>query len=463
MRKHLLLICVFAFFTSTISTWAACTIQPISTQSDVDNFSTKYPGCTVITNGIDIVASSVQNLDGFSSVTAINGLNLEDNPLLVSISGLLNAEITGTINIDNNALLPNLNGLGKVTVVNQFRVVYNPLLTSIAGAGNLSQVNGYFSVGANALENLTGLENLQRVAGPVSLGSNSALTNLDGLSGLKSIGGFLYIGANPMLKNLLGLSSLLSLEDYLTIDDNDMLQSLSGLDNVDLSGNLYVKIVDCASLSVCQVKSICLFVGRSSSANVSNNAPGCLTRAQIRATSECQTALPVTLISFSGKSTPEGNQLTWKTTWEENNAGFDIEKSANAIKFDQVGFLNGVGTSNESNIYHFTDAAPFAVTYYRLKQTDLDNTFSYSKTIVVKRTDEKMSSSEMTVYPNPSNGQLFVKTNHDDVAYSIQTLTGKTVKKGVIKNNKPIETSSLENGLYLITVGKETMKVVVGN
>jgi hypothetical protein len=90
------------------------------------------------------------------------------------------------------------------------------------------------------------------------------------------------------------------------------------------------------------------------------------------------------LLSFTGKLQSENIKLNWSTAFEQNNRGFEIEKSLDGINFRKIGFVVGAGNSNTIN-YSFTDpqrAVEF--NYYRLKVVDIDNTFHYSDVVLVK-------------------------------------------------------------------------------
>ena len=71
-----------------------------------------------------------------------------------------------------------------------------------------------------------------------------------------------------------------------------------------------------------------------------------------------------------------------------------------------------------------------------------------------------------TVYPNPTNGVLFVETVHAPSlpaeTYRITNLMGQTVLSGNINaDNQQINVSSLPQGMYFITFAGETRKFVV--
>ena len=100
--------------------------------------------------------------------------------------------------------------------------------------------------------------------------------------------------------------------------------------------------------------------------------------------------LPVELISFS--ASPSGNKITlqWVTASEQNNAGFEIQRSpvVPGAAWERIGFVAGAGNSNEPRYYSFTDNNPSggASFYYRLKQTDFDGGYKYSAILTASLT-----------------------------------------------------------------------------
>ncbi|MDR6804725.1 hypothetical protein J2Y45_002967 [Dyadobacter sp. BE34] len=170
-----------------------------------------------------------------------------------------------------------------------------------------------------------------------------------------------------------------------------------------------------------------------------------------------ENALPVSLISFSGKASSEGNVLLWSTAEEVNNEGFDIERSVNGVMFEKIGFVAGKGTSSARSDYQFVDRQPLLNAYYRLKQLDADQRYTFSKSINLKNE----SGIKLIVYPNPVKGKL-----HFDVPPAKRRLVVRNMA-GVIVDDKAdfsepsYETSHLPMGLYLITLGTYTFKVAI--
>ena len=72
----------------------------------------------------------------------------------------------------------------------------------------------------------------------------------------------------------------------------------------------------------------------------------------------------------------------------------------------------------------------------------------------------------LTIYPNPTDGTLFVQTVHapslPDPTYRITNLLGQTLLQGDITYEKQqINIANLPSGMYFITVGGQTVKFVV--
>lgn len=61
-------------------------------------------------------------------------------------------------------------------------------------------------------------------------------------------------------------------------------------------------------------------------------------------------ALPVELTSFESSVKNNTVKLSWETTTEVNNYGFEVERSCDNIIFSKIGFVSGQGNSNSINI-----------------------------------------------------------------------------------------------------------------
>ncbi|GAB3841308.1 alpha-amylase family glycosyl hydrolase [Hymenobacter jeollabukensis] len=113
--------------------------------------------------------------------------------------------------------------------------------------------------------------------------------------------------------------------------------------------------------------------------------------------------LPVTLLDFvAQRRGPATVQLRWATAQEQDNAGFEVEKSMDGRQYRRIGQVAGHGTSTQRQAYLFVDDAATAAAYYRLRQTDTDGKTTYSAPQYVAAGP----GSELTIYPNPTTGDV---------------------------------------------------------
>jgi hypothetical protein len=167
------------------------------------------------------------------------------------------------------------------------------------------------------------------------------------------------------------------------------------------------------------------------------------------------TPLPVVLLGFNGKAQELNNLLTWSTASETNNQYFTVEKSDDAINWNELGRVTGAGNSNDIKNYSLVDPVPFQTTYYRLTQTDYNGTKTTFQTISVERSAGGIAGEIMSFYPNPVSEQVFIQTYMDgENKISILDQTGKVVFNTIINGQvaEPIELTSLSSGLYFIHI-----------
>ena len=86
--------------------------------------------------------------------------------------------------------------------------------------------------------------------------------------------------------------------------------------------------------------------------------------------------------------------------------------------------------------------------------------------IGIEENGPSTGSGTLTVYPNPTNGVLFVQTlratSLQAQTYHITDLMGQTLMSGTIAaENQQIDVSNLPEGMYFITIGDTMQKFVV--
>lgn len=224
-------------------------------QESIDNFSTNYPGCTVIEGNVSIsdAYQNITNLNGLSQIEEIQGsFGIGNSHLLVDLSGLESLHlIGGRFGLVQNNNLTSLQGLENVTSVETLSINNNDNLENIS-ALNIMEIENSISISYNdKLNSLDGLENITSLD-YLLIDGNNALLNLSGLEGIVTINNGFDILRNDSLLNLNGLNSLTT-TTYILISENGSLQTLSGLDALTTTSEFYIQInnqlVDISNLS----------------------------------------------------------------------------------------------------------------------------------------------------------------------------------------------------------------------
>ncbi len=170
--------------------------------------------------------------------------------------------------------------------------------------------------------------------------------------------------------------------------------------------------------------------------------------------------LPLTSLILKGKRlTKDVVQLNWVTQNEVDGKGFDWEISFdNASNFIKVASVNSNADAVYEKKYTAIDNNNFeAITYYRIKQIDINGKFTYSNIIAVKgiATEELLQ-----VYPNPAKNNINAiivskkntlgKITICDASGKIVFLQNINITKGF--NTIPINTLYFSDGFYIIKI-----------
>jgi hypothetical protein len=169
--------------------------------------------------------------------------------------------------------------------------------------------------------------------------------------------------------------------------------------------------------------------------------------------------LPVSLSSFTSSVKLNSVTLSWATTSEINNKGFEIErKEATSTDYTRVGFVDGNGTTNQVKNYTFTDSKLNAGKYsYRIKQIDFNGNFEYFSlnSGIEIGAPKKFTLSQN--YPNPFNPSTKIDYEipaDSKVSISIYDISGKEVQQVVNAQQKAgyytaqFNASQLSSGTY---------------
>ncbi len=179
------------------------------------------------------------------------------------------------------------------------------------------------------------------------------------------------------------------------------------------------------------------------------------------------TVLPVKISNIKAFEKLQGIQIDWTTYSEENLSKYQVERSADGLRFSSIGEVAARNITAASN-YGFFDANPLlGVSFYRLRSVDLDGKFAYSS--IVKVNLDK-SNKEITIYPNPATGG-FVALQSADLSkgnYSVklfnaggqQVYTQRFIHTGGSINQTIQLPAVIKSGMYTMQLDNDGLKVM---
>jgi hypothetical protein len=162
--------------------------------------------------------------------------------------------------------------------------------------------------------------------------------------------------------------------------------------------------------------------------------------------------LPTELVSFKASSLSNSVNLNWVTASEADNSHFIIEKSTDFRFWEALTFVEGQGNSLVRNEYSAVDDNPVNGTnYYRLKQVDIDGSFTFSD-IVSIHFDKK---EKIKVYPNPAREVVYFRLENEMTGIlGIYNLQGQLVMSRMLVDEVSFEMNlnNLANGVYFYRI-----------
>jgi len=135
--------------------------------------------------------------------------------------------------------------------------------------------------------------------------------------------------------------------------------------------------------------------------------------------------LPIELLDLSANIDNSIVNILWTTASEINNDYFTIQRSQKLDEWNDIIRTEGAGNSNDIIQYSEVDMGPFqGISYYRLKQTDFDGTFTYSNIVSINNIgEESKNEGYLLLYPNPvnSNNSFYIEfIDISDKEYNIE-------------------------------------------
>ncbi len=162
--------------------------------------------------------------------------------------------------------------------------------------------------------------------------------------------------------------------------------------------------------------------------------------------------LPVELTAFNAYRKGNSTAVVWETASERNANFFQIERSADARTFTNIGQVKAHGNTTEAHKYLFMDDNQNSgINYYRLKIMDADDKFEYSRTVSVQY-DKKVKA---WIYPNPVSEQLILERDAEGVGsydLEITDAVGRIYYNAKSINNQQysLNFNDFTSGMYFV-------------
>lgn len=172
-----------------------------------------------------------------------------------------------------------------------------------------------------------------------------------------------------------------------------------------------------------------------------------------------ETILPAEFASFSSSVKNNDVNLSWVTTREQNNRGFEVERSlSDKTEWTKAGYIKGNGTTSESNQYSFTDRdLQTGKYYYRLKQIDFNGNYEYHNLNNEVNIASPVKFTLSQNYPNPFNPETkidFELPAEGNVNVKIYDVSGKLISSLVNEHKSAgyysvdFNAGNLSSGVY---------------
>lgn len=414
---------------------------------------------TVLLNG-----SSVQTIGGTQATTFYN--------LTLNNSHNTGVNLGRSITVDNTLTFTD----GNLNTTGSYGVTLNSTTGNLSGESSSNYLVGIVSItknvgtGASTFGNIgvsiaAGSSNLSNVTIKRVSGSNGIVT-VDGKQGIARYWVITNTGSNPFTARNITYS-------WIANDDNGKDLSKFRIFKRPNEGSGAFEGVDDYQDITTGSDTRSITVSQNSFSQVSG--------------SDQNNALPVELIDVSllpNNQVKNHLKLTWITATEKENYGFFIERSfidknenniSNPeLSFEELGFVQGNGTTTIQQTYTFTDKTlnTSGMYHYQIRQIDFDGSeriygpYEYAFEVPLKN---ELNS----VYPNPFNptttiNYILAKDSrisievYDILGRRVKTLIDETKKAGIY--DYTFNASDLASGLYyirMITDGKMYIKKVV--
>lgn len=158
--------------------------------------------------------------------------------------------------------------------------------------------------------------------------------------------------------------------------------------------------------------------------------------------------LPIELASFNAEVLGNTVALEWTTASEVDNDFMAVEHSQNGVEFNEIGRLQGAGTTVVPQNYTFIDESPSpGINYYRLRQVDFDGKMEYHDVIAVNIGNTGV----LQVFPTVTSSSLNISITGGANLQVLNTSGQILVQKNIV-DSEILNVEDLAPGIYFLRV-----------
>lgn len=155
--------------------------------------------------------------------------------------------------------------------------------------------------------------------------------------------------------------------------------------------------------------------------------------------------LPLDLLSFSGINKNCSAIISWTTANENNFSHFEIESSTDGRTFKKIADVKGGIMA-----YEYVSQPHPGTTYYRLKMTDKDRSYSYSNIISI---NNNCDAEKISVFPSVTKSYFNLTGIHSEKSVLVKDAYGNIQLMQKVQDTKDqVDISRLAPGMYFITI-----------
>jgi hypothetical protein len=171
------------------------------------------------------------------------------------------------------------------------------------------------------------------------------------------------------------------------------------------------------------------------------------------------TTLTAGLLQFTGTSVDQVVSLKWAAAANSKHKLYDVEFSSNGSDWLRIGTVYASAAANAVSHYDFSYRYGGSTGYFRLKQTGIDGSYSYSATVAVTNSHPDLQVFAAYKRINIRIGESTVNT----ASVKVLDLSGFVLKSREFKSVRmiSIDAQDLKPGTYIVHITDENKNTTV--